>query len=269
LKLWNRCSFRGAVVLHFLAIDTVCAVLAWSLLADRLLGSAIHPLSLLWTGAGVWLAYTADRWMDSLPGSTEQNPGERHRFAGRNRNSIALAWLCVWILSLGSAVAILPAGILLGGAVVAILGIAYLLIIQRLPSRDETGKLRAGGGWVVGLLVATAANLFPALEGNASAITKLIVWLLTAWAFFLQTRATRLWEEGESIPRQWLLILTICGAIAATILHEAPAAVAALTLAGGILITDRLPIHDKVAVADWVLAIAGVCGWAVALALLP
>jgi hypothetical protein len=109
--------------------------------------------------------------------------------------------------------------------------------------------------------VATAANLFPAIEGAAGPGIKFIVWMLTAWAFFLQTRSTRLWEEDEKIPRLWLLGLTLFGALTAIILGEIPAAVAVVCLAGGILGVDRIRVDDKVAVADWVLAVAGACGW--------
>ncbi|MBC2600738.1 hypothetical protein [Puniceicoccus vermicola] len=253
------------MILHYLAIDTVCAVLAWSLLADRLVGTGPHALSFAWTGAGVWLVYVADRWLDSLPGSTELKPGARHRFAARHRQSLGIAWIIVWSVSVASALVVLSGEILLAGTFVAALAIGYLLIIQRIPSKNESGKLRAGGGLAVGILVATAANLFPAIEGAASPWIKIIVWLLTAWAFFLQTRCTRLWEEGETIPWLWLLIFTIVGALAAIVLGEIPAAVAVVSLALCILVVDFLKIRDKVAVADWILALAGACGWITAL----
>ena len=250
------------MILHFLALDTVAAVLLWCLLALRLVGASPSPGALFWTGAGVWLVYIADRWLDSLPGSTESHPGERHRFASRHRGSLAVAWITVWAVAVGSAAVALPGRWLLAGGILACGAVAYLAFIQRLPSVDSDRRFRAGGGVVVALLVAFAANLFPALAGTATAGWKTFIWAGTVFAFFLQTRTTRHWEESLPLPKKWIGGGGCAGALLSLAAGVPSLAVAFVFLAGSLWLVDRIPVAgpQKVALADWMLAASAAAG---------
>ena len=246
------------MILHYLAIDTVCAVLAWTLLAGKLCEGWIGILPLAWTGAGVWLIYTADRWLDSFPGSREKNPGARHRFVGHHRRAVGFLWIFIWLLALGSGLIFLNGiSLLLGSAVVAI-AVAYLWLMQKKPPDSGTDKIGSGGGWMVGLSVASAVLLFPILSGEASGSEKFFVWLTVGWIFSFQTRATRSWESGKRIHRGKLALFAAPPVIMALFVHElVPLAGAGLLLFIGILVVERLPISDRVAAADWTLALSG------------
>jgi len=249
------------VILHFLALDTVCAVLAWNLLASSVLGTANSPLLLFWTGAAVWLVYIADRWLDSLPNSTEEHLSERHLFAARHRGVIAIIWLGVWLISIMSALIQLPGKILLAGAFIAAMGVIYLILIQRTPHEDKKGRRRAGGGIVVGPLVALAVILFPALNGSPKSTMIGVTWALIAWGFCLQTRSSRIWEEGGSISMAKTIFGGLTGCVLALSFGLLPIAAATVSLTIGLVLLNRFPLKDKVMGADWLLAIAGTVGW--------
>ena len=240
----------------------MAAVLLWSLMAARLVGAPPSAGALFWTGAGVWLVYIADRWLDSLPGGTEIHPGERHRFASRHRGSLAVAWITVWAAAVGSAAVALPGGWLLVGGTLSCGAVAYLALIQRLPSMSSDKQFRAGGGIVVALLVATAVNLFPILAGTAPPGWKTFIWAATTFAFFLQTRTTRHWEESLALPKIWIVGGGCAGAFLSMAAGAPSLAVAYAFLAGSLWLVDRIPVArpEKVALADWILAAAGAAG---------
>jgi len=252
------------VILHYLAIDTVAAVIVWMLLASRLMGAEADPLTLTLVGAGIWLVYTADRWLDSFPGSTETVQAARHQFMGLHRKGMAILWLAGWVGFTVPGLILLDGESLLFGAIAVALGVFYLIYIQLHPSKNESGRFRAGGGLLVGSLVATAVCLFPILNGEARDHEKFLTLLLIASIFCLQTHSTRLWEDGQRISWRWVVILSLAGAIAAGISGQLPLGLAMIALCAGVLVVDCLTTRDRVAYADWMLAVAGAGGWVAA-----
>ncbi len=252
-------------ILHYLALDTAAAVAAWSLLAGHLCGIPPEPSTLFWTCSGVWLVYVADRWLDSLPGSREPTPGLRHRFAGRHRGAMTAAWLVVFAIAAVSAIISLPGGDLLACGVLAALGTTYLLSVHLKHAEDKTTRSRLARSWPVAILVAGAACLFPLLRGSAPAGGKALVFTATACLFLPQTLATRHWEEGVPLPGFVTGAPALLGLVSIPIGLGIPFATAGLCLAAGIYALNRISLHDKVAGADWLLALAGTLGCLAAL----
>lgn len=250
------------MILHYLALDTLCAVVAWTLLAGEVCGGGSSPQYLIWTGAGIWLVYIADRWLDSLPNSVETSPGRRHRFVGRHRRAVGSAWLSVWCLALLSGMLLLDGKSLLVCAGLVGAAVLYLAYAQQHPPQHRHRSPRTQGGWVVGVAVASAVMLFPATHGEAPPSTKIAAWILVFWTFALQTRATRTWEEGQRIPAGLLVLLTL-PTLAWGILRPAflPLGIAATILAAGITFVERMKARDRISLADWNLALAGLVGF--------
>jgi len=250
------------VVAHFLALDTVAAVVFWSLLAGKLSGTPAAPLPLFLTACGVWLVYTADRWLDSFPGSREPNPGPRHAFAGRHRRAILVGWSVVFLISLTVGVSILPSDELFVGAAVTALATGYLFAAQQGSMWQTKARSGISKAAAVALLVALAACLFPCLRSAEPPLHRLLVVLGIALLFLPQTLATRFWENGRRLPLLLPASLIAFGAILGGAGSEGSLTLAATVTGIGLFALDRLPVPDKVSLADWTLALGGLVGWA-------
>ncbi len=252
----------AVAVAHFLALDTVAAVVFWSLLAGRLCGYSPQPLPVLLTASGVWLVYTADRWLDSFPDSREPDPGPRHAFAGRHRKSILFWWIFVFLVSLTIGAFTLSSVELIVGAVLTTLALGYLYFAQRRPMAQAASRPVVSQAAAVAILVALAACLFPLLRGLEPPHHRLQVLLGTALLFLPQTLATRFWEKGRKLPLFLPASLLGLGAITGIAVEQWSPALAATATGIGLLALDRLPVNDKVSLADWTLALGGFTGWA-------
>ena len=245
--------------LHFLALDTAALAAVWTVGAAHLLGTRIGPGPLLWTLSGVWLVYTADRWLDSLPGTTEPDYGPRHRWMARHRRPMALAWAGVAAAALLSALLLLPPAELLVAAGLVAAGLAYLLRVQRTPHRPAHGRLRAGGGIAVALLFTAAVFLFPILRAEPGPLPLLRASAALALPLYLGAHTMRLWEENAPAIRSFLLrTAPPCALLAAFLAGPFPALTVATTTAALLLLEHSpLPGPDRIAYADWSLTLAG------------
>ena len=245
--------------LHFLGLDTVALAAVWTLGASALLHTRVGPAPLLWTLAGIWLVYTADRWLDSLPGTTEPDYGPRHRWMARHRRPMAAAWAAVAAAGLLPALLLLPPGELLVAAGLVAAGLAYLLTIQRTPSRPAHGRLRAGGGIAVALLFTAAAFLFPTLHAEPDLLPLLRAYLALALPLYLGAHTMRLWEENAPATRPFLLRTAPPCALLALLLAGLFPALTVATTAAALLLLEHspLPAPDRIAYADASLSLAG------------
>lgn len=155
----------------------------WQRLLAQTLGVPLGWPQTLLLGAGVWLVYAADRWLDAR-GAGSGSPF-RHRFYRLHRLPVAALWLAVLGASLGLALARLGALELSTGLALSAAALAYLL--RRHGSRGqpfrelEVALLFAFGGGF--FLLFAGAPLLPLLELLApfSALCFVNVALIGLW----------------------------------------------------------------------------------------
>ena len=126
----------------------------WQRLLAQTLGVPLGwPQTLL--GAGVWLVYAADRWLDARG---EGELSVRHTFYRRYRLPIAALWFVILALSLGLALTRLGALELAAGLALSALASIYLL--RRHGARGQPWKELE-----VALLFGLGGGFFPLLAG--------------------------------------------------------------------------------------------------------
>ena len=158
----------------------------WQRLLAQTLGVPLGWPQTLLLGAGVWLVYAADRWLDA---HGEGELSLRHRFYRRYRLSIAALWFVVLALSLGLALTRLGALELTAGLALTALAVAYLL--RRHLTRGQPFKeLEVAGLFGLGVgffLLFAGAPRLPLLELLAPFIT----------LCFVNVALIGLWEGDE------------------------------------------------------------------------
>ena len=141
------------------SLEAPLVAVLWQLLLAQTLGVPLGWPQTVLLGAGVWLVYAADRWLDAhgkavLP--------FRHAFYRRYRLPVAALWSVVLALSLWLALTRLAAAEILAGLFLAALALAYLLRRHRLrggPFKELEVALLFGLGGGFFLLFAGAPPL--------------------------------------------------------------------------------------------------------------
>lgn len=93
-----------------LALDAPLVAMAWQLLFARIAQAELSRGHCLLLGASVWLAYTADRWIDGWSLQLSQVRTQRHFFFLRWRWPLFAVWAVVVALSVALALVTLEAG---------------------------------------------------------------------------------------------------------------------------------------------------------------
>lgn len=144
-----------------LSLDAPAVALAWQDLLARGAASAATPADRIVLGSSVWLAYTADRWIEGWRLAPDQIQTQRHRFYQRWRWPLFAAWVAVLAADLAVAVRGLSRAEFQAGALLLLLVAAYLLSHQ-LVHRRRAG--RAPKELCVAFLLGSGAALFPAVH---------------------------------------------------------------------------------------------------------
>ncbi|MEM0967615.1 MAG: hypothetical protein AAGJ81_15820 [Verrucomicrobiota bacterium] len=241
------------MILHFLALDTVFAVVLWAILGGLTFGVFLEAGPLLWTGSAVWLVYCADRWFDSLPQSRETHLGGRHHFMVRNRVGVATCWVLVWLVSLGSALVYLPARALLVGGVFTVIALVYLILTQTPSKRAVDSLPPALMSLIVGTVVASASLLFPFLLSGATISETAPVWSLFVGAFWVQAFVTRLWESPGKNSIVFPVTVGLLLSAIALYWNMNAVALGLLSLFLALAIFNKAGPNEKVCWADWIL----------------
>ncbi len=133
-----------------LSLEAPLVAVLWQRLLAQTLGVPLGWPQTVLLGAGVWLVYAADRWLDARSGGLELSP--RHRFYRRYRLPVAALWLVILAVSVGVALTWLGALELSAGLALTALALAYLL--RRHGSRGQpvkelevAGLFGLGGGF--------------------------------------------------------------------------------------------------------------------------
>jgi hypothetical protein len=80
--------------------------------------------------AGLWLVYTADRWLDARNLVPTPRTSYRHRFAHEHSRALAVCWLVVLMSSVGFAVTVLSAAEWRRGVLLVLGAVAYTVCIH-------------------------------------------------------------------------------------------------------------------------------------------
>jgi hypothetical protein len=115
-----------------LSLDAAAVAVAWQWLLAR----TVHD-PLLWPhqyvlGAAVWLAYSADRWIEGWLLSPEKMQTQRHRFYYRHRWSTFAVWLLILVSAVVTALGELTAREFQAGLIMLVPVLVYLLSHQLL-----------------------------------------------------------------------------------------------------------------------------------------
>ncbi len=268
-----------------LSLDAPLVVLAWQPALACTVGVSLGWYHEFILGAGVWLAYAADRWIEGWRLDPAQVQTQRHWFYQRARWPIA----GLWVVVLAGAIAVscfrltraeLIAGFILLGPV------GLYLLSHQLVHREH--PWRAPKELCVALLLAGGVACFPAAQRPGSAISLLVPLALFGLLCFANCLLISHWENevdrvhGQtSLARQFpggrplarALPWTIA-VLAAAVLVLGPGRlrpVAACSIASGILLGVLDLAHFRIgrqmsrALADitlmtpFVLFLAGSC----------
>lgn len=107
------------------SLEAPLVAVLWQRLLAQTLGVPLGWPQAVLLGAGVWLVYAADRWLDARGEGLESSV--RHRFYRLYRLPVAASWLAVFALSLWLALTRLGALELSAGLALTALALAYLL----------------------------------------------------------------------------------------------------------------------------------------------
>ncbi len=139
-----------------LSLDAPAIAVVWQAAIARSVGVSLSWPHVLILGASVWLAYTADRWIESWRLGRRPIVTARHRFHQRRRWEVLAALVIVLGANVGTALTMLGVGDLLAGMVLALAVLAYLLSHQwlhrhaawRVPKEVLVALLLSAGVWL-------------------------------------------------------------------------------------------------------------------------
>ncbi|MFO7303199.1 MAG: hypothetical protein DIU54_012360 [Acidobacteriota bacterium] len=139
-----------------LSFDAAVVVVAWQWLIARSAGVAIGWMHAAVLGLSVWVAYTADRWIESWRLVNGPVLTARHRFHQQHRWTMLGAMGAALVVDVGLALQYLDEGDLLVGGCLTAAVLAYLLSHQwlhrhaswRAPKEVVIATLLAAGVWL-------------------------------------------------------------------------------------------------------------------------
>lgn len=148
-----------------LSLDAPAVVVPWQWLIARCASARAGIPEMAVLGSSVWLAYTADRWIEGWRLVPENIGTHRHRFHQEWRWPIAAAWAAVLGADVAVAVRGLPPREFMAGALILIPVAAYLLSHQLI---HRNSRWRAPKELCVALLLGAGAAVFAVGQPGAS-----------------------------------------------------------------------------------------------------
>ncbi len=238
----------SGTLLHNLSLDAPLLAVAWAALFAQRTGGGLDPKRLALLGAGVWLAYSADRWLDGLRLERGQAGTERHEFAIRHRAALLAVWSLVLTLSAGWAPFVLGVRELSAALVLAAGGGIYVVACQLWP---RALRQRPPRELLVGALVAVSVLLFSGAGAGSGfliaafgALCALDCAAISAWEASVDARRAEP-SLALSWPRLKHWLPTLCAAVMGlgALGLSRDRAIGGALVAGGVLIAglDRRP----------------------------
>lgn len=208
-----------------LSLDAPVVAVLWQGLLARSASAAVGAAEATVLGLSVWLAYSADRWIEGWrlePGAIRT---QRHYFYQRWRWPIAAAWVAVLAAAVATAVLRLTHAQLRAGLLLLIPVAAYLLSHQLV---HRNSRWRAPKEVCVALLIAAGSAVFVLPQPEVRAGRLAVPLGLFCILCFANCTLISLWEdEVDRSHGQTSLALQLRGTEALRILPWAAAALAA------------------------------------------
>jgi hypothetical protein len=216
-----------------LSLDAPAVVLLWQGLIARSASVATRAPEAVVLGCSVWLAYTADRWIEGwrlLPGNILTH---RHRFHQRWRWPVLAAWIAILGLDVSEAIRGLSPRQFGAGALILLPVAAYLLSHQLVHRKS---RWRAPKEACVALLLAGGAAVFAASRPGADFRAMAVPLALFVALCFSNCALISVWEdEVDRSHGQTSLALQFgsAAALSRALPWAIAAAAAGVWLAGG------------------------------------
>jgi hypothetical protein len=189
--------------LTVLSLDAPAVALAWQWMFARIAGAALGWRHYFVLGAGVWLIYAADRWIEGWRIDAEKIATQRHFFYMRRRWAVFALWLVVF----GGFFAVLSATLtprewLAGGPLGAAV-LAYLFSHQFLHRHSPWRTLKE---ICIAVLFSAGTCFFPATVPHTA--FPLAAAILFAFLCFANCLLIAIWEtEVDTLHAQTSLPL--------------------------------------------------------------
>jgi hypothetical protein len=163
----------------------------WQLAIAHSASVRIGAAEVMVLGCSVWLAYAADRWIESCRLSPENIQTHRHQFYHRWHWPIAAVWIAVLILDFGAALRNLPVREFKAGVFMLFPVAAYLFSHQFI---HRIKRWRAPKEVCVAILLGGGAAVFPACQQGAYVPGTVISASLFVLLCFSNCTLISLWE---------------------------------------------------------------------------
>jgi hypothetical protein len=148
-----------------LSLDATSVAIVWQWWFARGLQVPAHWPERFVLGASVWLAYTADRWIEALRLTPDELQTQRHRFAARWRWTVFSGWIIVLAADLIIAFTQLTTREIEVGFIL-LAAVAVYLLSHQLYHRHRPWRLPKE--LCVALLITAGALLFPVANRDAA-----------------------------------------------------------------------------------------------------
>jgi hypothetical protein len=208
-----------------LSLDAPVVAVLWQGLLARPASAAVGAAEAVVLGLSVWLAYSADRWIEGWrlePGAIRT---QRHHFYQRWRWPIAAAWAAVLAAAVTTSALGLSRAQLAAGLLLLVPVAAYLLSHQLV---HRTSRWRAPKEVCVALLIAAGSAVFIIARPEARAGRLVVPLGLFSLLCFTNCALISLWEsEVDRSHGQTSLALQLRRTEALRLLPWAAAALAA------------------------------------------
>lgn len=175
-----------------LSLDAPVVVVLWQRLVAGSAGIRLGPAASAVLGCSVWLAYSADRWIEGWRLSPEAIRTHRHRFYKRWRWPVAALWLAVLAADVALSAAGLSRPQFFGGALVLV-PVAVYLLSHQLVHRGS--RWRAPKEVCVAALLGAGAAVFVLAEPAANRAGAALPLALFVVLCFSNCTLISLWEH--------------------------------------------------------------------------
>ena len=175
-----------------LSLDAPAVAVAWQWLFARSIGSTLnwHHHAILATA--VWLAYSADRWIEGWRLPSEQVQTQRHHFYQRHRWFTFALWLSVLIASVTLSLLKLHSRELIAGLILLI-PVALYLLSHQLVHRHH--PLRVPKELCVALLFAGGISVFSIAQTALTFSSHGVLLILFGMLCFADCALISIWED--------------------------------------------------------------------------
>lgn len=243
-----------------LSFDAPLVAMAWQPPLAHAIDASLQWYHSFILGAGVWLAYAADRWIEGWRLDPAQVQTQRHWFYQQARWPVAAVWLAVLVGAVAMSFTRLSRAEMTFGFI--LLGpVGLYLLSHQLVHRESPWRLPKE--LCVALLLVGGVGCFPLAQRPDAAISLLVPLALFGLLCFANCLLISHWENevdrahGQtSLARQFphgrplaYALPWAVAAVAAGLLVFGPHrldAIAACTLASGVLLGALDRLHNRV-----------------------